>query len=219
MKSYKSNKRRHEDTCEIGESGFSDKVVEGLRKQVNLTNDDFLDQLPGLNDSEKQVNESVVFELFKQDKSTKNSSEKKSSKKKRNAEIQPGMDYHREYYESIARFGERGSYSEVMQEGRQIQQIMAEIRKLASSTKLLQVEFGLVAVQDVPTNPGKYYVNFFEWMLVMLKQARQKVEDSKSWLQTVKGKSKKKAGYWDKTREHGTSFSQANERFVATSTG
>lgn len=218
MKSYKSNKRRHEDTYETGEGGFGDKVVKGLESQVKLTSDSIIDQLLGLGDLEKQIDKNVVFQSSEL-KSRKASSENSSSEKKTKREIQPGIDYHREYYESIARFGERGSYREIMQESRQIQRVMTEIKKLASSTKLLQMEFGLVAVEEAPVNPGKYYVNFFEWMLIMIKQARQKVEDSKSWLDTVKGKGSRKMGYWGKSKKYGTSFSQANERFVATSTG
>jgi hypothetical protein len=210
--SYKSKRRR--ETIET-EGSFPEKIKNKLGEQAGLIGGDFFEQLLGLGSSitSEQKNESVVFELSKE-----KNREEKIPKKKIKAEAEPGINYHREYYESISRFSERASYREVMQESRKIQQVMAEIRKLASSTKLLQVEFGLVTVEEAPVNPGQYYVNFFEWMLIMIKQARQKVEDSKSWLETVKGKKGKK-GYWDKAKKHGTTFSQANERFVATSTG
>ncbi len=224
MKSSYKSKRRHEAQYETDDLGLKEQIVKGAENQVKLVSDDLWEQLLGLgSSSEKQTNESVVFDFSNLNKSEKIASDKNSDEKfqhkKRKTEIQPGIDYHREYYESISKFGERASYREVMQESRKIQQVMAEIRKLASSTKSLQVEFGLITLEEPPINPGQYYVNFFEWMLIMLKQARQKVEDSKSWLETVKGKKQKRMGYWDKSKKYGTTFSQANERFVATSTG
>lgn len=222
MKSYKS-KRSQETNYETSEDNFQKQIAKEAGKQTKLVNDNFWEQLLGASISSEQTSESVVFELSKLKKSEKLSLEEnrgeKVQKKKIKTEAQPGIDYHREYFESITKFSEKATYHEVIQESRKIQQVMVEIRKLASSTKSLQSEFGLITVEEVPTNPGKYYVNFFEWMLIMLKQARQKVEDSKSWLETVKGKKGKKAGYWDKAKKYGTTFSQANERFVSTSTG
>ena len=224
MKSSYKSKRRHEAQYEADDVSLPKQLVKEAGNQAKLVSDNLWEQLLGLGDSsEKQKNGNVVFDLSSLKKSEKafseRNSEEKSELKKRKTEIQPGIDYHREYYESIAKFSENASSRENVHESRKIQQVMAEIRKLASSTKSLQVEFGLITVEEPPINPGEYYVNFFEWMLIMLKQARQKVEDSKSWLETVQGKKKKKAGYWDKAKKHGTTFSQSNERFAATSTG
>lgn len=223
MKSHYKSKRRHEAQYEIDDVSLPEQLVKEAGNQVKLVSDNLWEQLLGLdNSSEKQNSGNVVFDLSNLKKSEKVSSGKNSEElehKKRKTEIQPGIDYHREYYESIAKFSENASSRETVHESRKIQQVMAEIRKLASSTKSLQIEFGLITVEEPPINPGEYYINFFEWMLIMLKQARQKVEDSKSWLETVQGKKKKKAGYWDKAKKHGTTFSQSNERFAATSTG
>lgn len=224
MKSSYKSKRRHEAQYETDDVGLPEQIVKGAENQVKLVSDNLWEQLLGLgSSSEKQTNESVVFDFSSLNKSEKIASDKDSDEnfqhKKRKTEIQPGIEYHREYYESISKFSENASNRENIHESRKIQQVMAEIRKLASSTKLLQAEFGLITVEETPINPGQYYINFFEWMLIMLKQARQKVEDSQSWLETVKGKKKKKSGYWDKAKKHGTTFSQSNERFTATSTG
>lgn len=223
MKSHYKSKRRHEAQYETDDVSLPEQLVKEAGNQAKLVTDNLWEQLLGLdNSSEKQNSGNVVFDLSSLKKSEKVSSGKNGEElehKKRKTEIQPGIDYHREYYESIAKFSENASSRETVHESRKIQQVMAEIRKLASSTKSLQIEFGLITVEEPPINPGEYYINFFEWMLIMLKQARQKVEDSKSWLETVQGKKKKKAGYWDKAKKHGTTFSQSNERFAATSTG
>lgn len=219
MKSYKSTKRHVEKTVETNDSNFVQQLKKNVKEEAKLASEDFFEQLLGLS-SDQETKEKVVFELSKLNKSENKDTEKNTEKTpKPKKEIQPGIDYHKEYYESITKFAERASYGETSEQKKQIQQIMAELKKLVLSTKSLQAQFGMVTVNEAPSNPGKYYVNFFEWLLIMLRQARQKVEDSKSWLETVKGKNKKKMGYWDKAKKHGTSFSQANERFVATSTG
>ena len=167
--------------------------------------------------AESGVKESVLFDLSLHQKKEKAASSNQKTEKKSSQEsrIQPGIEYHA----SIIRSNENFSSRETRELKDQIKQIMHEIRKLASSTKELQVEFGQITVEEAPANPGKYYVSFFEWLLIVLRQSRQKVEDSKAWLDTVHTKGKKKSGYWDNAKKQGTTFTQANERNVATSTG
>ncbi len=140
---------------------------------------------------------------------------------KAESRAEPGISYHSEYFQSITRSGENLSRNETSEHNRKIKQVIDEIKKLAATTKELQMEFGHITVSSspAPETAGKYYVNFFEWLLIMLKQARQKVENSKSWLDALQGKSSKKMGYWGRAKKFGTSFTQNNERNVATSTG
>src|SRR3989344_5698474 len=67
-------------------------------------------------------------------------------------------------------------------------------------------------------NPGKYHVSFFEWVLLLVRQARMKVEDSSAWLGAFKSKKAKKQ-YWSMFKKHGTTFGLSNERVVSTQTG
>lgn len=134
-------------------------------------------------------------------------------------EIRPGIEYHRQYFDSITNSDKNFMHRESGEHRRQVQQIMDELKKLITTTKALRTEFGHISMQTAPIDPGKYYISFFEWMILMIRQAKQKVEDSKSWLDAMKGKNAKKLGYWGKAKKFGTSFSQANERNVATSTG
>jgi hypothetical protein len=55
-------------------------------------------------------------------------------------------------------------------------------------------------------------------MLTVIRSARQKVEDSQSWMGAVKGKGAKR-DYWGMFKKHGTTFGQSGERSVATSVG
>ena len=143
-------------------------------------------------------------------------SHKKKSVEKPKAQKEAAINYHRE----MAQSSERSSRKEVSELSQRIEQISAELRRLISSSKVLQMEFAQVAVEQTPTTVGEYHVNFLEWMLIVIRNAREKVEDSGAWLGTVKGKNgKKSSGYWDMFKKHGTSFGLSNERSVATQTG
>lgn len=124
------------------------------------------------------------------------------------------------YHQDVLRNRERSSRGEVRDINDKIQQITMELKKLISSSKILQMDFAEVAVGQTPATVGEYHINFFEWMLIVIKSARQKVEDSGAWLSTVKGKGGKKSnGYWGMFKKHGTSFGLSGERSVATQSG
>jgi hypothetical protein len=103
----------------------------------------------------------------------------------------------------------------------QLREIMAEIKKLADSSKALQVQFKAVAVEQYVVKPGKYHKNFFSWLLSVIRAARMKVEDSGAWLSAAKGKHAKKGSYWANAdaKVGGTSFSLSGERNVSNQVG
>lgn len=217
MASYNKSKRR---------------PTEFLETELESARDELLSQILGSGKGEKKaakkesgkagIQESIVFQLFgssQNESSAKLKHNKAEKSSEARAQREPGMFYHEGFRSEITRSRERLSSQENQAIKEQVRKIMEEIKKLALSTKKLESEFGDITVQTAPAKPGKYYVSFFDWLLIMVRQSRQKVEDSKAWLDTVKGKSKKKMGYWDKSKKYGTSFSQANERNVATSTG
>jgi hypothetical protein len=70
----------------------------------------------------------------------------------------------------------------------------------------------------MPAKPGKYHLNFFEWMLVTIQNARMRIEDSAAWVGVVSGKKNKK-DYWNLAKSHGTSFMLSGERVAATQVG
>lgn len=128
--------------------------------------------------------------------------------------IEAAIDYHRDIVKST----ERISKQELSTMNSKIQEILTELRSLIGSSKMLQVEFAEISMEQAPKNLGVYHKNFFDWMLTMIRQAKQKVEDSAAWLSASKGKSNKK-GYWGMFKKHGTSFGLSNERAVATQVG
>jgi hypothetical protein len=155
-------------------------------------------------------------------KPAKNSSEvelvnfKTKSEKKPSSEvrIEAAIDYHRE----IVKAGEHASTKEMHSIGNRVQQIKAELISLSASIKSLQMEFASVSVEQTPEKTGTYHSNFFEWMLNMIRAARERVETSEAWMSAQKNKAGKK-GYWGMFKKHGTSFALSNERGVATQVG
>ena len=97
--------------------------------------------------------------------------EKKAKKIEQRTEA--AIDYHRD----ILRSSERISKQELHSMSSQVQQIKMELASLVSSSKILQMEFAQVTMEQPTENVGVYHNNFFEWVLMMIKNARKKVED------------------------------------------
>lgn len=133
---------------------------------------------------------------------------------KKTQEAAPGIDYFREVV--------RGDKTIIDENGavleQRISQIMIELKQLSKSSSELHVAFKQVTVEKAPVNPGKYHLGFFEWVLSVIKSARLRVDESKSWLSLFASK-KKQRSYWSMFKKHGTSFGLSNERVVSTQTG
>lgn len=126
----------------------------------------------------------------------------------------PAIDYFREVVKGDqAIVAENGMVLE-----HRINEIIIELKKLSQSSTELQIAFKQVSVEKAPVNPGKYHLNFFEWVLTVIKSARLKVDESKSWL-TLFASKKGKRSYWSMFKKHGTTFGLSHERVVATQTG
>jgi len=139
---------------------------------------------------------------------------KREKKEKVEKRVEAGIDYISE----ILHGEKRISRHEQAELNQRIDQLLGELHKLAQSSKSLEVEFKQVVVEQRPVMAGKYHVNFFEWLLSVVRAARIKVEESSSWLGAISGKKSKK-DYWGMAKKHGTSFSLSGERVVATQVG
>lgn len=119
------------------------------------------------------------------------------------------IDHHTDFIKS----SERAIHQENREIKQRLQEIMNELQRLVSSSKVLQMEFADVNVQQAPEKAGEYHLNFFDWLLLTIRAARQKVEDSGAWLATKKKKGAK--GRWNnKQRQEwfaNTSLSMGNE--------
>ncbi|HRN95931.1 MAG TPA: DUF5660 domain-containing protein [Candidatus Levybacteria bacterium] len=130
---------------------------------------------------------------------------------------------HREYFQrdvqSVEIRAERVQNSENKE---QVEMIKNEIRKLIKAQKEMEQAFKHVAEQvttsSVPQEVGIYDVNFFEWVLLTIRNARMRVEEGRNWLALFASK-KGQQKYWAQANKKGTSFTQHHDRAVATQTG
>ena len=134
---------------------------------------------------------------------------------KKQAHAEPGIDYVREIVH-----GEKKIHAEESHETKmRMQEIIVEIKKLTQSSKELAVEFKDVQqIERIPQNAGKYHANFVEWLLSMVRGARERVDNAISWTSAIKGK-KAQRQYWSLFKKHGTSFGLSGERVVSTQVG
>jgi hypothetical protein len=132
----------------------------------------------------------------------------------RKTEIAAAIDYRSE----ILHGEKRISHETEQMLARQIEEIAVELRQLVNASQELSTQFKDVAVEQRITKPGKYHVSLFSFVLSIVRQARMKVESSSACLSIAKGR-KKKQGYWDMFEQQKTSFSQNNERAIATQAG
>lgn len=86
-----------------------------------------------------------------------------------------------------------GKNNETQKSEQRIMMLVGELKKLSTSVK--QVEKAVILQALGPSEKakaGKYYESFFEWMILMVQDARRTIEDSGAWLQTMNAKSKRK---------------------------
>jgi len=211
---------------------FTD-FVETTKDQVSSIGSDFFEQLIGFSldkdnnsqDSHQQAPEKPLvvqdpitgaIELFNAaNNHYKSETQKHRAEKAPKARSEAAIDHHGDFIKS----SERAMHAENREITQKLQEIMNELRRLVSTSKILQMEFADVSVEQAPQSAGEYHLNFFDWLLLTIRAARQKVEDSGAWLASAKSKGGKKGGYWGMFKKHGTSFGLSNERSVATQTG
>lgn len=91
------------------------------------------------------------------------------------------------YFREIQEAGKHTAAIESHEIRQQVQSIMYELSRLASVSKTVEKEVA-AGIGTGIVNPGKYHVAFFEWMLIVVKDARKRVENASAWLHTVSKK-------------------------------
>lgn len=222
---YKQRKANPIETDSISErintASELTKTSKAIKDQLG-SGHDFISQLLGLDYNLKSMTSNVemkkgeVIDLKsnKIDKNPQYTQRSETTKIENRPNVLPGIDYRRE----IVHGSERLSRKETQQLQERIQEIMKELTKLISTSAILQAEFVEVSVEQVPQKAGKYHLNFFEWLLTVIKNMRLKAEDAGAWLSVMKSK-KSQRKYGNMAKKHGTSYTLANERTPATQTG
>jgi len=182
------------------------KIVADIWKQ-------FLDPNPKNEQSSTQENQTVNAQ--KKQGELAPGEEVDLRQEKKLAHVEPGIDYVREIVHAERKIQAENSHETKVR----IQEIIVEIRRLTNSSKELAIQFKDVEkMEHVPSNAGKYHTNFVEWVLSMIRGAREKVDNALSWTSTLKSK-KSQRQYWHLFKKHGTSFGLSGERVVSTQVG
>ncbi len=108
--------------------------------------------------------------------------------------------------------------SKEKQTERRIDEIREQLRNLAKQVKTLDANL-LKAVESPVSEAGVYHESFLTHIQKMIQIFSLKVQDANSWLEMYNGRSAKKGVYWSMAKSKGNSYTQANERAVATSVG
>lgn len=98
-----------------------------------------------------------------------------------------------------------------------VAEVRAQLVGLAATIKKFNREVER-AVEDIPTRPGVYHLNFLERLRGVIMILRQQIEDSSNWL-VLWSHRKQKKQYWGMYKKHGTSFGLSSERNVSTQAG
>ncbi len=102
---------------------------------------------------------------------------------------------------------------------RETQEILIQLKKqivlLEKSEKALSSEITKIKVEQLPQKTGIYYLRYFEWLTLIVRQMRVKVEEGRAWLSTFTNRKKKRSGYWQMFKKHGTTFGLSQERTLA----
>lgn len=122
------------------------------------------------------------------------------------------------YAQEITKAGEKSSRKETQNIEVKLQEILIEIKQLSKSSKQLEKKVQITTIEQNVDDPGVYHANWFEKVLLDLRDVRASVEDGLAWFSALRSK-KKSQQYGAKAKKHGTSFTLSNERSAATQTG
>lgn len=125
---------------------------------------------------------------------------------------------HRAYSRELDAAPARVEHEDRQQLRVQIEEIRIEIKKLKDASTEMDVVFREVSIQQTPENPGKYHLNFYEWVFITIRNARRKMEEVNTLGSMVSTRRKEKQ-YLAMSKKHGTSFSLNNERSIVRQTG
>lgn len=102
---------------------------------------------------------------------------------------------------------------------KQVQELMQQIKREIEEVKkvdasLLQEvrDIEKMSVEDLPAKAGIYHVRFLEILLSMLRTVRSKMGESKTWLEAMMSKKKKRGSLFAvRSKKMGTQYSLSQE--------
>ncbi|OGK11998.1 hypothetical protein A2954_00330 [Candidatus Roizmanbacteria bacterium RIFCSPLOWO2_01_FULL_37_12] len=181
----------------IGSQSNKTKVFKNQNTLESLKNSrhnsGLLDQFFGNNNPDYQLDEEFNWV-----------GEKKKSAQKQRQEFSI-FNYQRYYEQEIVK-------KEIKQLLNQIKEQIEMIKK-ADSALLQEVkDIQNLSLESLPENPGIYHIRFFEIILSILKTLRAKIGESRTWLQAMVSKRKKRGSLFAvRSKKKGTLYSMSQE--------
>lgn len=133
--------------------------------------------------------------------------------REKNPQVEAAYDYKGE----ILHFEQKGTRKENYELRVRIEEIKVELVKLAKSSEQLNKSFQNIGVESLPQAPGKYHLNFFDFIKSEIQKALMNVKEAATWMNVVTNKKDRK--YWSLAKKYGTSFSLSGERTPANQVG
>lgn len=103
-----------------------------------------------------------------------------------------------------------------------LEQIRQEIRMIKNADKSLLHEvkdIEKLSLESMPEKTGIYYVRFLEFVLNILRSVRAKVNESRTWLEAMQSKRKKRgSAFASLSKKKGTQYSLSQELQASRST-
>ncbi|MDO8609542.1 MAG: DUF5660 domain-containing protein [bacterium] len=94
----------------------------------------------------------------------------------------------------------------------QIKQQIEMIKKADASLLNDIKDIQKLSIDSLPATPGIYHVRFLEIILNILKTVRQKIGESRTWLQALQSKKKKRgSAFAVRSKKQGTQYSMSQE--------
>lgn len=186
---------------------LSTGVVQDLSEVPAGIFDEALKQI-GLKEQKQPLSGEINL-LTKEEKTSQKTEQKESADKAR--QLRAVQTQEREIYSAKQKQLEQ-------QIGKVMQELKAEVAKLQAQTSELTGEVKSITVESMPAKVGAYHLNYFEWVISMLRDLRKKVSESRHWL-ALWNQKKKQKGYWAMFKKHGTSFAMSEERAIASANG
>jgi hypothetical protein len=104
------------------------------------------------------------------------------------------------------------------QKAKRIEEIHEQLRQLSKQLKRLDINLKK-AVETPIVDYGEYQESYLEHLKNRLHLYSLNVNSANSWLEVYQNRSRKQGAYWGMANSKGSSYTQNNERSIATSVG
>jgi len=123
-----------------------------------------------------------------------------------------------QFHQARQREWEQVFSAKKIQREKRIEEIRAELEKLAKEVAKLNANIAQAVASPTP-KPGIYHKTFLEHIREVIALLKKQTKEANSWLQVYQARAKKKGRYWTQAKKGGAAYMFSEERQLATSVG